>query len=189
MPLCEPPGHRPTTRRAAAQVGHFGGISDEIEALRRDKNVLMVELVRLRQQQAQSDHEMRLLHVRIGRPSHPGIQSIRSGVVAAFRHSVATGDGSGVSALRTARLPVNLIGSPISYANRLIGSPITSQSTAQAGPLLDGAAADSAGPAQPLSSATSSSAPPVALHWCARLLWPACSSEMIDRLILQLSTL
>ena len=44
-------------------MGHFGGISDEIEALRRDKNVLMVELVRLRQQQAQSDHEMRLLHV------------------------------------------------------------------------------------------------------------------------------
>ena len=33
------------------------------------------------------------------------------------------------SALRSARLPVNLIGSPINYANRLIGSPITSQST------------------------------------------------------------
>jgi hypothetical protein len=34
------------------------------------------------------------------------------------------------SAFRSARLPVNLIGSPINYANRLIGSPITSQSTA-----------------------------------------------------------
>ena len=33
------------------------------------------------------------------------------------------------SALRSARLPVNLIGSPINYVNRLIGSPITSQST------------------------------------------------------------
>ena len=44
------------------------------------------------------------------------------------------------SALRSARLPVNLIGipinyanrligTPINYANRLIGSPITSQST------------------------------------------------------------
>jgi hypothetical protein len=33
------------------------------------------------------------------------------------------------SALRSARLPVNLISSPINYANRLIGSPITSQST------------------------------------------------------------
>ena len=46
------------------QVGHFGGISDEIDALKRDKNVLMVELVRLRQQQAQSDHDIHLLHVR-----------------------------------------------------------------------------------------------------------------------------
>ena len=35
------------------------------------------------------------------------------------------------SALRRARLPVNLNGSPINYANRLIGSPITSQSTAR----------------------------------------------------------
>ena len=35
-----------------------------------------------------------------------------------------------LSALRSARLPVNLIGSPINYTNRLIGSPITSQSTA-----------------------------------------------------------
>jgi hypothetical protein len=33
------------------------------------------------------------------------------------------------SALRSARFPVNLIGAPINYANRLIGSPITSQST------------------------------------------------------------
>ena len=33
------------------------------------------------------------------------------------------------SALRSARLPVNLIGSPVNYADRLIGSPITSQST------------------------------------------------------------
>ena len=33
------------------------------------------------------------------------------------------------SALRSARLAVNLIGSAINYANRLIGSSITSQST------------------------------------------------------------
>ena len=32
--------------------------------------------------------------------------------------------------MRSARLPVNSIGSPINYANRSIGSPITSQSTA-----------------------------------------------------------
>ena len=33
--------------------------------------------------------------------------------------------------MRSARLPVNLIGSPINYANRLIGSPITSKSTGE----------------------------------------------------------
>lgn len=32
-------------------MGSFGGIVDEVEALKRDKNVLMLELVRLRQQQ------------------------------------------------------------------------------------------------------------------------------------------
>ena len=45
---------------------------------------------------------------------------------------------AGASALRSARLPVNLIGSPIKYANRLIGSPITSQSTAYAQCEADG---------------------------------------------------
>ena len=35
------------------------------------------------------------------------------------------------SAVLSARLPVNLIGSPIIYANCLIGSPITLQSTGQ----------------------------------------------------------
>ncbi len=34
----------------AWQVGSFGGIVDEVQALKRDKNVLMLELVRLRQQ-------------------------------------------------------------------------------------------------------------------------------------------
>lgn len=33
------------------QLGHYGGMMDEIDALKRDKNVLMLELVRLRQQQ------------------------------------------------------------------------------------------------------------------------------------------
>ncbi len=40
-----------------------------------------------------------------------------------------------LSALRSARLPVNLIGYPINYVNRLIGSPITSQSTGRTVPL------------------------------------------------------
>ena len=44
-------------------MGQFGGIADEIDGLKRDKNVLMVELVRLRQQQAQADHTVRQLQV------------------------------------------------------------------------------------------------------------------------------
>ena len=35
----------------AAQLGQFGGMQEELETLKRDKNVLMLELVRLRQQQ------------------------------------------------------------------------------------------------------------------------------------------
>lgn len=42
--LCCPP-------TAPLQLGNFGGMQDEIDALKRDKNVLMMELVRLRQQQ------------------------------------------------------------------------------------------------------------------------------------------
>ena len=33
------------------QVGSFGGLADELETLKRDKNLLMVELVRMRQHQ------------------------------------------------------------------------------------------------------------------------------------------
>lgn len=38
------------------QLGHYGGMVDEIDALKRDKNVLMLELVRLRQQQQVRRH-------------------------------------------------------------------------------------------------------------------------------------
>lgn len=40
-----------STAAGHVQVGSFGGLSDEVDSLRRDKNVLMMELVRLRQQQ------------------------------------------------------------------------------------------------------------------------------------------
>jgi hypothetical protein len=43
------------------QLGHYGGMADELDSLKRDKNVLMLELVRLRQQQQVS---------RRGRGSH-----------------------------------------------------------------------------------------------------------------------
>ena len=59
------PSHgQPQYPCAHLQVGQFGGIADEIDGLKRDKNVLMVELVRLRQQQAQADHTVRQLQVR-----------------------------------------------------------------------------------------------------------------------------
>ncbi len=35
----------------AVQVGRYGGLEEEVEHLKRDKNVLMLELVCLRQQQ------------------------------------------------------------------------------------------------------------------------------------------
>ena len=38
-------------QQAAIEVGQYGGLSDEIDALKRDKNILMMELVRIRQQQ------------------------------------------------------------------------------------------------------------------------------------------
>jgi hypothetical protein len=47
----------------------------------------------------------------------------------AFPRNVAVEVRACHSALRSARLTVNVIGSPINYANRSIGSPITSQST------------------------------------------------------------
>lgn len=36
---------------SVVEVGLFGGLKDEVENLKRDRNVLMLELVRLRQQQ------------------------------------------------------------------------------------------------------------------------------------------
>jgi len=50
---------------AAIEIGQFGGLKDEVEALKRDKNVLMLELVRLRQQQQWTDNELRSLAQRV----------------------------------------------------------------------------------------------------------------------------
>ena len=44
-----------------AQVGRYGGLEEEVEHLKRDKNVLMLELVRLRQQQQVLSHF--LMHI------------------------------------------------------------------------------------------------------------------------------
>ncbi|CAL8468059.1 g7598 [Coccomyxa elongata] len=50
---------------AAIEVGSFGGIVDEVEALKRDKNVLMLELVRLRQQQQAAEAEIKQMRAKV----------------------------------------------------------------------------------------------------------------------------
>ncbi|CAL5220052.1 g2002 [Coccomyxa viridis] len=50
---------------AAIEVGSFGGIVDEVQALKRDKNVLMVELVRLRHRHQAHEDEMRQMATRM----------------------------------------------------------------------------------------------------------------------------
>lgn len=49
---------------ACVEVGKFG-LEEEIERLKRDKNVLMQELVRLRQQQQSTDHQLQTLGKRL----------------------------------------------------------------------------------------------------------------------------
>eukprot|EP00210_Caulerpa_lentillifera_P000435 g421.t1 len=52
---------------SAIEIGLFGGLKDEVENLKRDRNVLMLELVRLRQHQQWSENEIHRLHERIER--------------------------------------------------------------------------------------------------------------------------
>lgn len=54
-------------QQSAIELGHFGGLADELESLKRDKNILMVELVRLRQLQQASDEKQRLMQQRLER--------------------------------------------------------------------------------------------------------------------------
>ncbi|KAF6170177.1 hypothetical protein GIB67_038710 [Kingdonia uniflora] len=53
-----------TSVGACVEVGKFG-LEEEMERLKRDKNVLMQELVRLRQQQQASDHQLQTLGQRL----------------------------------------------------------------------------------------------------------------------------
>ncbi|KAH0742474.1 hypothetical protein KY290_035517 [Solanum tuberosum] len=52
----QPPGHSASVG-ACVEVGKFG-LEEEVERLKRDKNVLMQELVRLRQQQQTTDNQL-----------------------------------------------------------------------------------------------------------------------------------
>ncbi|KAG2496875.1 hypothetical protein HYH03_005274 [Edaphochlamys debaryana] len=49
----------------AIELGAYGGFREEIDSLKRDKNLLMVELVRVRQQQQSSEAKMRELQSRL----------------------------------------------------------------------------------------------------------------------------
>lgn len=49
----------------AIEVGRYGGLEEEVEHLKRDKNVLMLELVRLRQQQQNTEQETKRLMSRL----------------------------------------------------------------------------------------------------------------------------
>eukprot|EP00210_Caulerpa_lentillifera_P003931 g3752.t1 len=49
------------------EIGLYGGLKEEVENLKRNRNVLMLELIRLRQHQQWSENEIRLLHERIER--------------------------------------------------------------------------------------------------------------------------
>lgn len=53
-----------TSVGACVEVGKFG-LEEEVERLKRDKNVLMQELVRLRQQQQATDHQLHTVGQRV----------------------------------------------------------------------------------------------------------------------------
>ncbi|KAJ7537078.1 hypothetical protein O6H91_12G096400 [Diphasiastrum complanatum] len=56
--------HTSNSPGACVEVGKFG-LEGEVERLKRDKNVLMAELVRLRQQQQQSERELQMMGQRL----------------------------------------------------------------------------------------------------------------------------
>ena len=84
----------------AIEVGAYGGhLAGEVEALKRDKNVLMVELVRLRQAQAASEAALRSLQARAdaSEADHARLVSWLASVAAnpALMHQVLAGGGGG----------------------------------------------------------------------------------------------
>lgn len=59
-----PPQVQSSSVAACVEVGKFG-LEEEVERLKRDKNVLMQELVRLRQQQQATDHQLQTVGQRV----------------------------------------------------------------------------------------------------------------------------
>ncbi|KAK7307322.1 hypothetical protein VNO77_40270 [Canavalia gladiata] len=63
QPVQQPPGQSSSVG-ACVEVGKFG-LEEEVERLKRDKNVLMQELVRLRQQQQTTDNQLQAMVQRL----------------------------------------------------------------------------------------------------------------------------
>ncbi|KAJ7542101.1 hypothetical protein O6H91_10G089900 [Diphasiastrum complanatum] len=57
--------HSHQTQALSLEVGKYGGVENEIETLRQDKNVLTVELVRMRQQQQATERELQGMEQRL----------------------------------------------------------------------------------------------------------------------------
>ncbi|EFJ43325.1 heat shock transcription factor [Volvox carteri f. nagariensis] len=73
------------TAAPAIEIGAYGGFQEEIDNLKRDKNLLMVELVRVRQQQAGTDAKMRDLQARL-EATEAKQQTMINMFAAAFKH-------------------------------------------------------------------------------------------------------
>ncbi|KDD73260.1 heat shock factor-like DNA-binding protein, partial [Helicosporidium sp. ATCC 50920] len=57
---------RDSGQQRAIEVGHYGGLAAEVETLKRDKGLLMQEVIRLRQRQQAADSELAAVHARLG---------------------------------------------------------------------------------------------------------------------------
>ncbi|PKA53048.1 Heat stress transcription factor A-1 [Apostasia shenzhenica] len=60
----QPPLPQSSSVASCVELGNFG-LDEEIDRLKRDKNVLMQELVKLRQQQQTTDHQLQALNKRV----------------------------------------------------------------------------------------------------------------------------
>lgn len=56
------------------EVGHFGGLDEELDRLKRDKNVLLAEVVKLRQEQQSTKADMRAMEERLQHAENRQVQ-------------------------------------------------------------------------------------------------------------------
>ncbi|TKV98065.1 hypothetical protein SEVIR_9G536200v4 [Setaria viridis] len=74
------PGSQQQQQQQAAQlgtcleVGQFGGLDEEIDRLKRDKNILLAEVVKLRQEQQSTRADMAAMEARLQHAEHKQVQ-------------------------------------------------------------------------------------------------------------------